>query len=236
MQSVLRHYCISSSRIAKVRLPQYASFGAFATEVAMYVHLLPSPCLSGRMSIWRTARRICLWDLILQGFTKICRYVAICITTGDSSLSAVARTPFARSCHNFGMHLTNTTVLLQMKLHISSLKAKTLATEEINRNKRMHIRHINQTKKGIESKLLYSDWKIPQLYLWRQKINLGTPWLWLYVLRNWQRFDKKKMAIPKLTVSLLSLLPSRNLKPFPQELRGRSMQLTTQLHRRQIIW
>jgi len=60
--------------------------------------------------------RICLWDLILQGFTKICRYVAICIATGDSSLNAVARTSFARSCHNFGMHLTNTTVLVQLKL------------------------------------------------------------------------------------------------------------------------
>jgi len=55
MQSVLTHYCISATRIAKVRLPQHASFGAFATEVAMYVHLLPFPCLSARMSIWRTA-------------------------------------------------------------------------------------------------------------------------------------------------------------------------------------
>jgi hypothetical protein len=33
------------------------------------------------------------------------------------------------------------------------------ATEETKLNKR----HINQTKKGIEPKLLYSDWETPQL-------------------------------------------------------------------------
>jgi hypothetical protein len=36
---VITHYCISATRITKVRLPQCASFGAFATEVAMYVSL-----------------------------------------------------------------------------------------------------------------------------------------------------------------------------------------------------
>jgi hypothetical protein len=84
-------------------------------KVAMYIYYLYHVCLPA-CQIWRTVQRICSWNLILQGFTKICWYVAICITIGDSSLNAVARTSFAGSSHNFGMRLSNTTVLVQLKL------------------------------------------------------------------------------------------------------------------------
>lgn len=115
----------------------------------------------------------CSWNLMLQGFTKISRYVAVCITKGDSfakrSTKDITRTFKSQLWYSFNQHNRtlpysyNWNYFAWIPIHISSLTSKIFATEETNLYKRIRIRHINQTKKKTEPKLFYSDWDTPQL-------------------------------------------------------------------------